>query len=620
MDGEQRELARASHRKRITPLSAEIVERIAAGEVIERPASVVRELIDNALDAGARAIRVEIRTGGLRLIRVADDGSGIAPEDLPLACATHATSKVAALPDLEHIATLGFRGEALASIAAVAALEIASAADDSGIARVISAGPDYVTDAAAIARPRGTTVTVLELFAMIPARQSMLRGPRAEAARIAAVVRAYALVHSNTSFAFVSDGQLALQTHGDGLHAAITSLYGPDLARALLPLGPREMHGANLDGVVASHQFSHPSRDHVIFAINGRPVHNRPLLAALEAGYRPLLRKGRHPILVAHLTTAPERLDPNIHPAKSEVLLRDEALIAPALRESVHHALGSVPRGATLSLHAPGTPGTPGTHPIQLRLPLPRKRRGLLLGERRNTYATSPLHETEAEPLTGVPALEALAQFDDTLILARADDGHLYLVDQHRAHERALYEYLIRQREMLFGRSLSNGELVTVGDEGIASAAAHAAGQLLLEPVLVELTPVQAHLLESRLDELARLGLQCQPFGGSVFLVRSLPDMSGAAADTATLPPASPAAFARALAEDAAVDSDDWLDQLCISLACRSALRRGQPLDSHQCQSLLDGLREVAAPAVCPHGSPLIVRLTRGYLTRAFEW
>lgn len=612
MDEGRLDSAPAGPPKRISPLPAEVIERIAAGEVIERPASVVRELIDNALDAAARSIRVEIRGGGLRLIRVSDDGCGIAPDDLSLACAAHATSKVGELADLQRILTLGFRGEALASIAAVAGLEIASANDDSGIAHIISAGPEHVTALASIARARGTTVTVRDLFATIPARQSVLRGSRTETARITALVRAYALIHANASFSLIADGRLVLQTHGAGLPAAITSLYGPDVERALLPLGPWKSHGTQLDGVVASHQFSHPARDHVVLAINGRPVHNRALLAALEAGYRPLLRKGRHPVLVALLATAPERLDPNIHPAKSEVLLKDEALVVPAVRESVHHALGSVPRGPAFP---PNTPDMPHTYPIQLRLPLPRKRRGLLLGERRPTYTAIPDEEARLDALTNIPPLAAVGQFDQTLIIARAGDGHLYLVDQHRAHERVLYEHLARQRGTLLSRSLP------LPDNGSNDAdSAHPAGQLLLEPVLVELTPRQAVLLEPRLDELARLGLQCQPFGGSVFLVRSVPDLGSAPSDSAMPPPTSAAAFARALAEDAAVDSDDWLDHLCISLACRAAIRRGQPLDLSHCQSVLDNLREVAAPAVCPHGSPLIVRLTRRYLTRAFEW
>lgn len=599
---------------RIARLPAEVVERIAAGEVVERPASVVRELLENALDAGARSIRVELRHGGLRLIRVSDDGNGIAPEDLPLACATHATSKVAALADLERITTLGFRGEALAAIAAVAELEIASAHDESGLAHVITTGPERLAETSITTRPRGTTVTVRDLFATVPARQALLRGSRTEAGRIAALVRAYALIHPDVRFVLVSDGQLVLQSSGDGLHAAVSAIYGTDIERALLPIGPLEIHGARLAGVVANAHFSHPSRDHVVLAINGRPIHNRALVAALESGYRPLLRKGRHPILIAHITTAPERLDANVHPAKAEVLLKDEALIAPTLRESIHRTLGSVPRCAALPAETSGMHGVP---PVQLRLPLPRKRRGLLLGERRNPYPPARPGEDAQDLSGGVPALEALAQFDDTLILARAPDGHLYLVDQHRAHERALYEQLLTARNTFAAQSFGASE-----DTESEESNAHAAGQLLLEPVLVELTPRQAALLEPRLDELAALGLDCQPFGGSVFLVRSLPIIPAAAQgkDAWPLPATSAATFARALAIDAAVDSDDWLDYLCISLACRSAIRRGQPLDPHQRQSLLDGLQHAAAPAVCPHGSPLLIRLTKSYLTRAFEW
>lgn len=589
---------------RITRLPPEVVERIAAGEVIERPASVVRELIDNALDSGARTIRVELRHGGVRLIRVADDGCGIVPDDLPLAYAPHATSKVTSLADLALLSTLGFRGEALASITAVAELEIISACDDSGVAHVISTGPERLAETSVTARSRGTTVTVRDLFATVPARRALLRGSRTETGHIAALVRAYALIHPNVHVVLVADGLLTLQTHGGGLYAAISDLYGPDIERALLPIGPLELHGTRIHGAVASRSFSHPTRDHIVLAVNGRPVNNRALHTTMEAGYRPLLRKGRHPVLVALLTTAPERLDANIHPAKSEVLLNDETHIARALRDAIHSTLGAVPRGAALPAFLPGTPRTA---PVQLRLPLPRKRRGLLLGERRPPYTIAPQREDMDDALAGIPALEALAQFDDTLILARAAGGHLYLVDQHRAHERALYEHLLRTRDSFTVHTSTDPV-----DNPEKTENGRAAGQLLLEPVLVELTSRQAGLLGPRLHELAGLGLDCQPFGGSVFLVRSLPDISGSAQ--------SPATFARALAEDASVDSDDWLNHLCVSLACRSAIRRGQPLDAHQRQSLLDGLRDVSAPAVCPHGSPLIVRLSRSHLSRAFEW
>ncbi|MGH2514913.1 MAG: DNA mismatch repair endonuclease MutL [Ktedonobacterales bacterium] len=612
----------------------EVIERIAAGEVVERPASVVRELVDNALDADARTIRVEIRSGGLRLIRVADDGCGITPDDLPLACAPHATSKVAALADLDHITTLGFRGEALSSIAAVAQVEIASACDDSGMGYIFNYASESPAELGATAHPRGTTVAVRDLFAAVPARQTMLRGTRAETARVLSLVRAYALLAFDTAFVFVSDGHLLLQTHGSGERAAVAALYGADVERALLPIGPLEMRGSRIAGYITSRAFSAPTREHIVLAVNRRPVSNRALLAALESGYRPLLRKGRHPVAIVHIAAAPECVDANISPAKTEVLLKDETLIAPALRDAVHHALGSVPHGAAL---AASVPGLAHTTSVQLRLPLPRKRRGLLLGERRPSYAVPFYPENLEDTPAGVPALEALAQFDDTLILARAGDGHLYLVDQHRAHERALYERLVRTHGLRSDPSsaMANEALPpatpykvqadSVTDVGAQPAVPDpgplpTAGQLLLEPVLVELTPRQAALLTPRLSELAALGLDCQPFGGSVFLVRSVPGIADATRPVGTLPAAPVAAFARALAEDAAVDADNWLDTLRISLACRAAVRRGQPLDPRQCQSLLDGLRDVAAPAACPHGSPLLTRFSRSYLTRAFEW
>lgn len=584
---------------RIHHLPPAVVERIAAGEVIERPASVVRELLENALDAGATAIRVELRAGGLRLIRVVDDGAGIAREDLPLAVAPHATSKVASLADLTDIRTLGFRGEALASIAAVAELEIASSANDGGLAAVLTATPDGEVLFSAAARARGTTVTAGDLFAAVPARQAVLRGPRGEATRALAVVRAYALAHPDVSFTLISDGVLTLQTHGTGLQAAVTAIYGADARAALLPLGPTAADDATITGGIAARAFSFAGREHVVIAVNRRPVANRGLLAAAEAGYRPLLRKGRHPLLIVNLTIPPERLDPNVHPAKAEVLLRDEAAIAAALRAAVHAALGAAP------LMAGADTAGLGPRPVQLRLPAPRRRRGLRIADRASQgYSARP----EPADAAGVDTtgLTAIGQFDDSLILARSAAGSLYLVDQHRLHERALYEQLKQRAPALTG----SGSPSAAGQhEDDAVAGSH---QLLLEPVLVELTPQQAVRLAHRAHELAGLGLGCQPFGGSVFLIRTLPEVPGGAQPLA--------AWAAELARAAAEDTDDWLDYLCISLACRSAIRRGDPLSPGEQQRLLDQLDRLTAPAVCPHGSPLLLRLSASYLTRTFEW
>jgi DNA mismatch repair protein MutL len=596
-------MANTTPPRHITALPREVVERIAAGEVIERPASVVRELIENALDAEATAIRVEVRDGGLRLIRVGDDGCGILPEELADACQPHTTSKVHTLADLEHITTLGFRGEALASIAAVAELEIASASNDAGLAHSITLPSPRDSRPVIVPRTRGTTMTVRNLFQSVPARRALLGTAKSEAARTLSLVRRYVLAHPDRAFSLVADGHLLLQTHGNGQAAAIADAYGADVAHMMLPFGAMHIAGSELHGMVSARNISQPTREHVLVVVNGRPCFNRGLLAAIEAGYRPLLRKGRHPIVVVSIVIAPDYIDTNVHPAKAEVLLREEATLATALREAVHAALGNAPASVAAQTQRPMAPHL--ARPIQLQLGAPRKRRGLLLGEGRKHYDARPRPEEESEAADRPLQLEALCQFEDTLILARSDSGHLYLVDQHRAHERILYEQLRRQPAGPRQTSRSTDE----GDRAAASAAN--AGQFLLEPVLCELTQAQAELLGGRLAELAALGLDVQPFGGSAFLIRTLPHLSGAAS--------TPASLAGMLA-DAAVDSNDWLDHLRISLACRSALRRGQPLTPHEQQDLLVDLCDAAASAVCPHGSPLMLRYSKAFLTKAFEW
>ena len=579
--------------ERIAPLAREVVERIAAGEVIERPASVARELIANALDAGATSIRIEMRDGGLRLLRVSDDGEGILADDLPLAVTPHATSKVRDLADLEQVATLGFRGEALASIAAVAEIEIASAADDAGLAHVLRAGPDVSPILSAAPRTRGVTVSVRELFATVPARRTLLRSARVEARRVLAVARAYALGHPLVRCTVVSDGAVALQTPGTGLKEAVGAIYGSDVARALLSLDGAQVGETAIGGVVTSRTFHAAAREHVLLVVNGRPVANQALLAALEVGYRPLLRKGRHPLLVAQVTVPAGQVDANIHPSKTEVLLRDERLVATALREAVHAALGRVPLSALES--APDLSGGRFMRPTPLRFPPQRLRRMARLAERGNPYVAGA-DDFVAEGDAG--EWEPLAQFDETLILARTANGHLLLVDQHRAHERILYERLLQRRD-------------ATRKVGIASVDEDAT-QLFLQPVLVELSPLQARQLEPRLDELRTLGLDCQPFGGSVFLVRAMAQLPGMARDAAT--------FAAELIEDAATDSDDWLDVVCIGLACRTAIRRGQSLTLEEQRALLADLRSVSVVASCPHGSPLLLRHSHSGLARAFGW
>ncbi len=589
--------------RHISRLPRKVVERIAAGEVIERPASVVRELIDNALDAGATSIRIAIREGGLRLISVADDGCGILADELELACQPHTTSKLGQIIDLDHITTFGFRGEALASIAAMAELEVESATDDTGVAATLLLAADRPATSGIASRSRGTTVTVRDLFQLVPARRALLRGPRSEAQRIQAVVRAYALAHPNIRFTLTDDGYLLLQTSGSDLRAAIASIYGIDAANALLPIGPIEAGGISIRGVIASRTFHYATREQVLITINGRPVGNAGLLAAAEAGYRPLLRKGRHPLLVASLIVDPAEIDANVHPAKIEVLLRQERTAAAALREAVHSALGSAPLSVPASTGLPSAPHF--TRPLQLSFPAQRSRRGLRIREPGIHYPGDAEDELAEGEVGELPELLPLGQFDNTLLIAQSPTNHLFLVDQHRAHERILYEELLKQHNRFFGTKQPSA---TETDSEVRSGP----GQLLLEPLLVELTPLQAELLSPRLEELRAIGFTCQPFGGNVYLVRAVPQLPGMAGD--------PGAFARDFATEAAEDSNSWLDHVCTAIACRTAIRRGQPLTLSEQRTLLDDLRQTHAPMICPHGSPLVLRYTRQALAKAFEW
>lgn len=592
---------RAQPSPSIMTLSADVVERIAAGEVIERPASVVRELIENALDAGASSIRIEVREGGIRLIRVGDDGEGIRASELALAIAPHATSKVRQSADIERVTTLGFRGEALASIAAVAPLRLVSTQDDHGLAATITVSPNAEPDYGFESRPCGTTVTVRDLFQTIPARRSMLLGPRGEERLVLATIRSYALAHPAIQFIAIADGKVLLQTPGNGIEGAVRAIYGTDIARGLLLLGPEPIEGGTLSGWIAPRAFTLADRTHIHLCVNGRPVRNRTLLASLESGYRPLLRKGRHPIMMAALYLDAALIDVNIHPTKAEVLICDERTYAMSLRMAIYQRLGQAPAQPPPALSRPAALyGTVRQYPLRLG----RRRHGTHLAEPRPLYASSSHSDSSERTDRSLPPLEPLGQLDNALIIAATPEGDLFLIDQHRAHERLLYEELCR--------NAAPASFQNAPGEALPERSNTQQGQLLLEPLVVELSPRQALMLASRIDELAVLGLACEPFGGSTFLVRALPALPGAANN--------PAAYANDLAADAAEDAPDWREHLSISLACRAALRRGQPLSISEQRSLLAELRTAEVSASCPHGSPIVLRYTHGFLAHLFEW
>ncbi|MEO7022134.1 MAG: DNA mismatch repair endonuclease MutL [Ktedonobacteraceae bacterium] len=587
----------------ILPLPLGVAERIAAGEVIERPVSVVKELLENALDAGARELRVEIRGGGLRMIRVTDDGVGMPEHELEAACARHSTSKLRRVEDLDHLHTLGFRGEALASIAAVAELTLLSLATEAEARDTEQAGAylvargGEVTQRGKRARLRGTTVTVRELFYNVPARLKFMRQVRTEGGHILHLMRCYAVGYPGVRFTLQLEEQIALQTSGTGsLVKTLSELYHLPLTEMLNPIAvsvqDREGVSFALDGCVGNRALAQNNRQHVTLFVNGRWVQSKSLQDALEAGYRSLLAKGKHPLLVLHIRVPAEELDANVHPAKTEVRLLHEREVAAALSAALRSVLERAP-----ALPAEGQ--LPGPALVfQSRLPGAR-RRGLRLAESTGEYRAQEEGIAGAAEILRV--LRPLAQLQQAVILAEAPDGSLYLIDQHRAHERVIYEHL---RQKYVGLEQRNVELE---DEWLDTTDAH----LLLEPVVVELKRHEVELFEQRLPMLRGLGLECERFGGRSFLVRSVPSGVGQEQLAAYLPE---------LAQLAAEESPDWQDRLLIGLACRSALRRGRELAPAEQRTLLANLAEVNAPAVCPHGSPILLHYSRAFLIDKFEW
>ncbi|MFL5664645.1 MAG: DNA mismatch repair endonuclease MutL [Ktedonobacteraceae bacterium] len=576
----------------ILALSADVAERIAAGEVIERPVSVVKELVENALDAGAHEIRVEVRGGGLRMIRVTDDGYGIPDDELERACARHTTSKICTVEDLNRLHTLGFRGEALASIATVSELTLVSRPiETEGLSEEASAATltvrgGEVTQRGRRARLHGTTVTVRDLFYNVPARLKFMRGARTETGHILQLLRRYVLGYPAVRFNLTVEEQAVLQTGGVGnVATTLAELYHLPLAEMLHPVALSDAEHYTLHGYIGNRALAQSSRQHMMLFVNGRWVQTRPLQEALETGYRSLLPRGKHPLLVLYLDVPAEEMDANVHPAKTEVKLLHEAEVKVALTRAVRAVLERSPA-------LPASTDVPGPELVyQRRLPGPR-RRGLHVAETTEGYNVETAHPAAAEVLT---SLRPLAQLQQAVILAEAPDGSLYLVDQHRAHERVIYEHL---RTKHIGLKTDEEEVWVDS-------------HLLLEPVIVELKRHQAELFEQRLPILRDLGLECERFGGRSFLVRSVPSGEGEQ---------QLAGHLHELVDVAAEDSTDWEDHLLISLACRSAMRRGRELGMDEQKALLIALAQVSAPAVCPHGSPILLHYSRMFLIDKFDW
>jgi DNA mismatch repair protein MutL len=574
----------------IQRLPPDLVAKIAAGEVIERPASVVKELIENALDAGATQVGVEATQGGLGIIRVSDNGCGIPREELPLAFERHATSKLLSESDLARVASLGFRGEALPSIAAVADIEVVSRPAEASAGAYVNLRNAAVVASGPRGAPLGTTVTARGLFRRQPARLKFLRSTASEAAQIAAVVSHYALAYAEVAFTLRLDGRLSLQTPGSGeRRETVAAVYGVPVASAMLPLPNSEGDEyANVSGLVSPPGLTRANRTYISLFINRRWVRSRTLTFAVEEAYRGLLMTGRFPIAVLEIALPPEEVDVNVHPTKAEVRLRREREVFTILQRRVRRALidqAPAPQARVAAWTAP-----PGAAPRPVPAVSPTQDRHLATSrstEGQAAPAGGGKPEETAPLLSRLPLLRAVGQVGATYVVAEGPEG-VYLIDQHAAHERILYERLL------------------------SKPAGHAEVQGFLQPVPVDLAPHQEQALQAAAEALAEQGFSLEPFGGRTYLLRAAPSLL-ASQDAG-----------RALVEllDMLAREDgpaDPRERVASSLACHAAIRAGQTLGQEEMRELVKQLEETQMPHTCPHGRPTMIHLSAEALAKEFK-
>lgn len=594
----------------IRRLPEEIINRIAAGEVVERPAAALKELVENAIDAGAVSISVRLGSGGLDLIEVADDGCGMTPEEMALALERHATSK---LPDehIENVATLGFRGEALPSIASVALLTIESrpGVDSEGWRRVVDHGALIADEPAGL--PAGTRIRVERLFARVPARRKFLRSPRSEYAACLDVIRRLAMARPETGFTLEHDGRriLAVQP-GEGPVPRISRIVARELADDGVVV-EAEREKARLTGIAGLPTFNRGIADHQYLFVNGRPVKDRLLIGAVRGAYADMLARDRHAVLALFLELPPEDVDVNVHPAKTEVRFRDPAFIRGFIVGALRHALEASSQRSAQSPAASAMERWQ-TEPVE---PLPQRETLGSLFAREHGRPPQRLGETgqvwrgyeesvmtppgaRAEPVEEVPGDAeifplgaARGQVAGTYIVAEAEDG-LVIVDQHAAHERLVLERL----------------RAAGAEEGVA------ASQALLIPEVVELDEPACDRLEERAVKLASLGLAIERFGPAAMLVRAIPSALGKS---------DVQALVRDIADDLVANGDalllgEKLDNVLATMACHGSVRAGRTLSVPEMNALLREMERTPRSGQCNHGRPTWVKLAHEDIEKLF--
>jgi DNA mismatch repair protein MutL len=552
----------------IQVLASDVVSKIAAGEVIERPASVVKELIENSLDAGATQIVLEAQGGGVELIKVSDNGTGIPAPELELAFHRYATSKISNLDDLERISSLGFRGEALPSIAAVAEVEISTQTSSETTGSYMHLRKGEVVRRESRARPQGTTMTVHRLFHYFPARLKFLKSVNTENSHIAHLVSQYALAFSEVKFSLVVDKRQSLHTTGNGdLREVVSELYGSEVAQRMLKVEQNDAL-TKVSGLISPPFLARSNRNYLSFFVNRRWVHSPLLTRATEEAYRGLLMDGQHPIAVINVSLPAQELDVNIHPAKAQIRFCHEQTVFGSVRKAIEEALARTPIASS--------------KPVPFSVSSGQWQSPRMIMDNEPVFAVAQL------PTLELPVLRVLGQLANTYIIAEGPDG-LYLIDQHAAHERILYDRILTQWAQ---------KQVEI--------------QGLLQPITIEFSPREEETMRVNREPLAEFGFSIEPFGNRSYLIRAIPTLAAGA---------NVIEMISALLDSLGTRESPipWEEKIAESLACHSAIRAGQQLRSEEMRELIKQLEQTKQPRACPHGRPTMIHLSAHQLEREFR-
>lgn len=595
-----------------------VAAQIAAGEVIERPASVVKELLENALDAGADALSIEIEEGGRRLIRVSDNGDGIPADEVALAFARHSTSKLQAVEDLSHIRTLGFRGEALASIAAVSRTTLTTRHRDETAGTVAQVEGGELRSVRPTGAPSGTVVEVASLFYNTPARLKFLKSDSTERRHITQLVTRYAMAYPHVRFRLVQEGREQFHSTGSGdLADVLVEVFGLDTFRDMLEVSPQPSPRADLPavevyGFTSTPALNRTNRSHIVLFVNGRAIVDQSLTYAVVQAYHTLIPNGRYPLAVLLISLDPEEVDVNVHPTKAEVRFRSPDAVFSAVQRAVRSAVvGQAPvptmqsdpyRNVDEGWRAPKAdefgarrrPLVPGER--QLQMDLAAFTPGRRAQQRSDSVQVPGAMDTQIPEGRGaptrprtLPVLRVIGQVGAMYIVAEGPAG-LYLIDQHAAHERILYEQFMAQQ-----------------------AAMEPIAQHTLTATTVDFPPATAQLVEESLDLLAKWGFVLEAFGGHTFRVRAVP---------ALLADQDPSEVVKAIVQDLESEKDpgaDTLEEKLVRRVCKSAaVKAGQTLSYDEMQGLIRQLERCESPRTCPHGRPTMLHISGEDLARQF--